>query len=133
MEIYEQNNNRYYNAPPRPKTWLASSILTTIFCCLPFGIVGIVYAAQVSANYEAGRYEEAERASRIARNWTIASFLFGGGLYLICLLLYFNIRNKLAYPERHNCINDDYETGDFMDCCHRFRCSGGFYFCDYRP
>ena len=88
MEIYEQNNNRYYNAPPRPKTWLASSILTTIFCCLPFGIVGIVYAAQGSANYEAGRYEEAERASRIARNWTIASFLFGGGLYLICLLLY---------------------------------------------
>lgn len=89
MEIYEQNNNRYYNAPPRPKTWLASSILTTIFCCLPFGIVGIVYAAQVSANYEAGRYEEAERASRIARNWTIASFLFGGGFYLICLLLYY--------------------------------------------
>ena len=29
----------------QPKTWLVESILVTLFCCLPFGIVGIVNAA----------------------------------------------------------------------------------------
>ena len=31
-----------------PKTWMAESILVTILCCLPFGIIGIVNAAKVS-------------------------------------------------------------------------------------
>lgn len=28
-----------------PKTWMAESILVTVFCCLPFGIAGIVFAS----------------------------------------------------------------------------------------
>lgn len=35
-------------------TYLAPAILTTIFCCLPFGIVSIVYAAQVNGKLAAG-------------------------------------------------------------------------------
>ena len=31
--------------PGRPTTYLALSIIITILCCLPFGIVGIVYAS----------------------------------------------------------------------------------------
>src|SRR5574344_900091 len=31
-----------FNTPP--KTWLVESILVTILCCLPFGIVGIINA-----------------------------------------------------------------------------------------
>lgn len=30
------------NQVTMPKTWLVESILVTLFCCLPFGIVGIV-------------------------------------------------------------------------------------------
>ena len=30
---------------PEMPTYLAQAILVTIFCCLPFGIVSIVYAA----------------------------------------------------------------------------------------
>lgn len=53
-----------------PKTWMAESILVTIFCCLPFGIAGIVFAAKVSSLYAAGKYEEAEAASKNAGKWT---------------------------------------------------------------
>lgn len=84
MEVY---NNTPYNSPC-PKTWLAESILATIFCCLPFGIVGIVYAAQVSSNYHAGRYDEAYRVSRNAGKWTKVSFFCGLAVYLIYILMY---------------------------------------------
>lgn len=30
-----------------PKTWLVESILVTCFCCLPFGIVGIINATKI--------------------------------------------------------------------------------------
>lgn len=88
MEVYDQNGNRCYNNVPCPETWLAESILSTIFCCVPFGIVGIVYAAQVSSNYHAGRYEEAERASKNAGKWTKISFFCGLAFYLIYILIY---------------------------------------------
>ena len=81
MEIYEQNNNRYYNAPPRPKTWLASSILTTIFCCLPFGVAAIVFSSQVESMYQLGNYEMAEHKSAQARKMVLWGF--GLGLTLI--------------------------------------------------
>ena len=60
----------------------------TIFCCVPFGIVGIVYAAQVSSNYHAGRYDEAYRVSRNAGKWTKVSFFCGLAVYLIYILMY---------------------------------------------
>ena len=60
-----------------PKTWLAESILVTIFCCLPFGIVGIVNASKVSALYAQGRYSEAEMRSANAKKWVKIAFIIG--------------------------------------------------------
>ena len=50
-----------------PRTWLAESILATILCCLPFGIVGIVYAARVENRFYGGDIEGAKAASREAK------------------------------------------------------------------
>ena len=76
-----------------PKNWLVESILVTIFCCLPFGIAGIVFASQVNNKYALGDYKGALEASNNAARWTkigcwigvagiVASlaftFLFGG-------------------------------------------------------
>lgn len=77
------------DTPPMPKTWLAESILVTLFCCLPFGIVGIVNAAAVSGAYTAGRYEEALQKSQSAGKWTKISFwcgLVGIALYIIAIV-----------------------------------------------
>ena len=49
---------------PRPKNWLVESILATIFCCLPFGIAGIVFATQVNSKYDSGDYAGALQASK---------------------------------------------------------------------
>lgn len=65
------------NMPLRPKNYLALAILTTIFCCLPFGIVSIVYAAKVDNYWNSGDYVNAEDASRKARGWVLASIITG--------------------------------------------------------
>ena len=53
-----------------PKNWLVESILCTLCCCLPFGIVGIVKASNVNSLWNAGRYDEAYKASADAKKWT---------------------------------------------------------------
>jgi hypothetical protein len=76
--------------PIRPKNWLAESILVTIFCCLPFGIVGIVFAAQVNSKYDAGDYTGAQNASRDAGKWTKVSFFVGiAQIVLGCIWAFF--------------------------------------------
>ena len=72
-----------------PRTWLAESILATLFCCLPLGIVGIVYAAKVENRFYSGDLEGAEMASREAKRWTLISFWVGLASIVITVLFYF--------------------------------------------
>lgn len=76
----------YYLSKP-PKTWLVESILATIFCCLPFGIAGIVNAAKVESLYRAGDTEGALRASRQAKQWTLIGFFIGLGGFILYVVL----------------------------------------------
>lgn len=52
---------------------LVWAILTTLFCCLPMGIVSIVYAAQVDGKRAAGDIAGALESSRKAKFWAILS------------------------------------------------------------
>ncbi|WP_340200516.1 CD225/dispanin family protein [Ascidiimonas sp. W6] len=70
-----------------PKTWLLESILVTLFCCLPFGIAGIVNAAKVESRFYAGDIEGANRSSRDAKKWTSVSFWLGLAIGVIYLIL----------------------------------------------
>ena len=49
----------------------------TIFCCLPFGIVSIVYAPQVNSLVASGRIDSARQASQNAKMWAWISFWVG--------------------------------------------------------
>lgn len=60
-----------------PKTWLLESILVTIFCCLPFGIVGIIKASSVSSKFTIGDFVGAAQASADAKKWTIIGLICG--------------------------------------------------------
>lgn len=71
-----------------PKTWMAESILITIFCCLPFGIVGIVNAAKVSSLFAQGDFDGAQRASADAKKWTLIGMCVGLGVGILYFLLY---------------------------------------------
>jgi DNA-directed RNA polymerase subunit RPC12/RpoP len=57
--------------------YLVQAILCTLFCCLPFGIVAIVFAAQVNGKLAAGDYQGAVSASGSARTWCWVSFWLG--------------------------------------------------------
>lgn len=71
-----------------PKTWMAESILVTVFCYLPFGIAGIVFASKVSSLYAAGNYEAALQASKDAGKWTKIGFIVGLVVIVLYLLVY---------------------------------------------
>lgn len=58
-------------------TYLLRSILVTIFCCLPLGIVGIVYASKVSSLITSGRIDEARAASESAWVWSLWGLILG--------------------------------------------------------
>lgn len=72
--------------------YMVQAILVTIFCCLPFGIVAIVKASQVSRQQSLGDYTGALRASAEAKNWCWISFGIGvvcnvmGWLYFLVVL-----------------------------------------------
>lgn len=64
--------------------YLIGAILTTIFCCMPTGVVAIVYAAQVNPKLYSGDREGALAASKNAKIWTWVSF----GLGMLVLVFY---------------------------------------------
>jgi hypothetical protein len=61
--------------PPggKPPSHLAMAIISTLFCCLPLGIVSIVYASKVDTAWNAGNVAEAVESSDKAKLfWMIA-------------------------------------------------------------
>lgn len=67
--------------------YLVQAILVTIFCCLPFGIPAIVFAAQVNGKIAAGDIEGAVDSSQKAKMWCWLGFGIGLAAVLIYLLL----------------------------------------------
>jgi Interferon-induced transmembrane protein len=74
-----------------PKNWLVESILITLFCCLPLGIVGIINAANVNSRWAAGDYAGAERAAAEAKKWTKIGFITGIVLIIGYVILWITI------------------------------------------
>jgi hypothetical protein len=89
---------QYVNHPPSQPSavfvpnHLVWAILTTLFCCLPLGVVSIVYAAQVDGRRAAGDVARAYAASRKAAGWAWAAALSGP----VLLLLWFGLFGGLA-------------------------------------
>ncbi len=59
--------------------YLVQAILVTCFCCMPFGIASIVYAAQVNGKVGMGDIEGAQQASKAAKMWCWIAFGVGFG------------------------------------------------------
>lgn len=68
-----------------PSTWLWQSIVATVLCCLPAGIVAIVYASQAQGAVNAGDHTLAREKADKARTWTLVSV----GVGLVLALLWF--------------------------------------------
>ena len=78
--------------------YLVFAILTTVFCCLPAGIVAIVYAAQVNAKLQAGDYNGAQQASKNAKLWSFVSLGVGlGGILIYVLVILLGLASGLHH------------------------------------
>ncbi|WP_297180044.1 CD225/dispanin family protein [Thermomonas sp.] len=60
------------------------AILSTLFCCLPLGIVSIIHAAKVDGLVAAGNYAAAQEAADKAKSWAI----WAAGAFVVLLILY---------------------------------------------
>jgi Interferon-induced transmembrane protein len=74
-----------------PDNYLVWAILSTLFCCLPLGIVSIVFAAQVNTKWQAGDRAGAADSSAKAKKFAIWSAIAGVAAAVLWLLLVFVI------------------------------------------
>ncbi|HVG31635.1 MAG TPA: CD225/dispanin family protein [Pyrinomonadaceae bacterium] len=65
-------------APPANiPNYLVPAIISTICCCLPAGIVSIIFATQVNSKLKAGDIQGAMDASAKAKMWFIIAIAAG--------------------------------------------------------
>ncbi len=74
-------------APQVPNN-LVWAILATLFCCLPAGIVSIIYAAQVNNKLAAGDVAGAQESSEKAKKWAIYSVIAFVALVVVYAILF---------------------------------------------
>ena len=71
-------------SPPQPiPNYLVHAILVTLCCCLPFGIVSIIYATQVNSKRDMGDIAGAMEASNNAKKWA----MIGAGVGVVWLII----------------------------------------------
>jgi hypothetical protein len=76
-------------SPPQAiPNYLVHAILVTLCCCLPFGIVSIVYATQVNTKRDMGDIAGALVASNNAKKWAMIGA--GVGVVWIIIIIAFN-------------------------------------------
>ena len=104
QQSFASQNNTPYNIyanggiPPKcPPTYLAFAIIVTIFCAWPLGIPAIINATRVEKAYNQGDFTGAERFSKAARSWSIASMAVAAALALIWgVIMIFSVISDLA-------------------------------------
>lgn len=75
----------YFPTEKKPDNLLIWSILSTVLCCLPLGIVAIIYSNKVDNMWNAKNYEGAREAAKNARLFCFLSL----GLGILTGIFYF--------------------------------------------
>lgn len=63
--------------PEMPPTNIGWAIGATLLCCIPLGIVAIIYSNKVSTSYYNGDMRAAEHYSEVSAWWCIATIVLG--------------------------------------------------------
>ncbi len=78
-----------------PDNYLVWAILSTVLCCLPFGIVSIIYATQVNSKFTICDFDGANQASANAKKWAIIAAVVGG-IFIVVYFLFFFVFGGMA-------------------------------------
>lgn len=71
------NLNREIAGEQRPSSYLGWNIAMTLCCCLPAGLIGIIFSSMVNQKWQRGDVEGARKASESAAWCLILSFVLG--------------------------------------------------------
>ncbi|XP_067934423.1 uncharacterized protein [Watersipora subatra] len=63
--------------PPSTTCWYVCGLLSAIFCCLPFGLIGLVHAMVAQQEGEKGNYAAHRMRLRQAKCWTSWAIAIG--------------------------------------------------------
>ena len=84
---YQPNYAQGQQRPPKPDNYLVWAILTTILCCLPLGIVSIVYSSKVDGQYNSGDFAGAQDSANKAKNFAMWAAISSGIIVVLYLIL----------------------------------------------
>lgn len=91
---------------PKPYNWLVPSIIVTLLCCMPFGIVSIIYASRVNSLYAANDYMGAVKSASNAKKWVIIAAVLG----IIATIIYLFVGVAALGTELES---DNYDFGGY--------------------
>ncbi len=92
---YQQDQGEPVNWVP----YLVLSIISTICCCPPFGIVAIIFSAKINSAVNSGNAEEARKSAKTARIWIIVAFAAGiiSAILYIALMAFIGVNEYYYY------------------------------------
>lgn len=73
----QQSKKEEADRPEKPSSYLGWAVASTLLCCLPLGVVAIIYSASVNSKYDRGDYKGAEKASEKAQWWIMLAITLG--------------------------------------------------------
>ena len=76
--------NHYYQS--KPDNFLVWSILATVLCCVPSGIVAIIYSSRVNNLWDVKDYAGAANAAKNAKTWCFISLGLGFVVFVIAFI-----------------------------------------------
>jgi hypothetical protein len=65
------------SAPKPPTNYMLPAVLSTLCCCLPFGIPAIIFAARAQSKWASGDWAGAVALAEKARLWCWIAFVVG--------------------------------------------------------
>lgn len=72
---YPGGGGGYMPAGGPPPNNLVFAIISAVLCCMPLGVIAIIFATQVNSKWAQGDVAGAEKASRNAKNFAIWSVI----------------------------------------------------------
>lgn len=71
----------------RPRAYMVWSIISIIWLCPIVGIMALIYSLKVDSEWSAGRYDEAHKASRMARNLNLIALFCHFAVWVVFIII----------------------------------------------